>query len=152
MQSAFNEWTGGSGFNGYRLMLELLMCVAPCCAMAASYMGPVAIRLAPYVVAYQLAVTSVAVMIDDSLVESEFWTDNTVLVGLRDQTFVTVTLVASFGLLGWFGTQWFVRRSESRAVAAPIDAQTQKSRVKGLSGFVTFLVHGFGGARRGGGL
>ena len=113
VQSALNEWTGGSGFNSYRLMLELLMCLAPSCALAAAHLGPVARRLAPYVVGYQVAVISVAALLDDALLERDFWTDNTVLVGLREQTVLTVLMLAGFGFLGWFATRWFVSRSET---------------------------------------
>ena len=118
VQTALNEWTGGSGFNSYRLMLELLMCLAPSCAMASAYLGPVAQRLAPYVVGYQVAVISVAALLDDALLESDFWTDNTVLVGLRDQTLLTVLLLAGFGLCAWFATRWFLGRSKTVTTAA----------------------------------
>ncbi len=107
VQAALNEWTGGAGFNGYRLTLELLLCLAPACAMAATYAGGIVRRLAPYLVGYQLAVTSVAALIgEDHIAEEDFWIDCTVLVGLREETTLTVMLLAGFGIVGWLVTRW----------------------------------------------
>lgn len=117
IQSAINEWTGGSGFNSYRLMLELLLCIAPVGAFAAAYAGPLVRRLAPYVVGYQLAVISVATLTDDALGEDDFWTDSTVLVGLREQTLLTTALLVGFGLVGWWATRLVI----SRLVAGYVD-------------------------------
>ena len=103
VQLALNDFTGGSGFNGYRLALELLVALAPWFAIASARAGTFLKRAAPLVVAYQAGMTFLSAAVGGYWVRQEdVWTDNSVARLLRgDPVAGVATFLIIAASAGW---------------------------------------------------
>ncbi|WP_344302305.1 hypothetical protein [Nocardioides bigeumensis] len=101
VQLTLNRFSGGDGFYGYRLGLELLACAAPAFAFASAALGPVARRLVGPVVALQAAAIFVGASRDSYFVASDrVWEDNAFVIALRENPVGGICVVAVSVLLG----------------------------------------------------
>lgn len=91
VQTALNEFTGGDGFNGYRLALEPLVCLVPLLALAATSAGPRTRRLAFVATVYQAGMIAVATYVNLRVLEQDVWRDNSTLLALREEPVTAVT-------------------------------------------------------------
>lgn len=77
IQGQLNGFTGGYGFYGYRLSLELLACLLPAYAMSAGRVGRIGRALLGPVLGLQFAVIAFGAGGDGGLLsEDEVWTNN----------------------------------------------------------------------------
>ena len=85
VQGQLNGFSGGSGFYGYRLTLELLVCVFPAYALALPSTGRWARHLLGPLLGLQLAAMSVGASGDGGMLNEDFlWTDNSFVFALRE--------------------------------------------------------------------
>jgi hypothetical protein len=123
LQAALNRYTGGDFNYGYRLTLELLVCVTPALALSARRMGPWARRLLAPVLALQALAIATGAFRDGGFVGSgSAWSHNSFVLVL-DQIgplgWVVAALTLGLGLLA--GRLW--------AQSAP-PAFTEEARVR----------------------
>lgn len=117
-QVALDEFTGGDGFNGYRLALELLICLTPACATVAAHAGRMASRLIAACVVYQVSMTAVAALRQDYVPEIRVWHDNSTLVALRDSPVPSITVGVVAAVVASAGCWWFSRSRPNDATPA----------------------------------
>lgn len=86
VQLQLNPFTGGDAFYGYRLGLELLVCVTPLYAFCLPATGAVARALAPIVLALQFAAISFGALVEGLwLNQDDAWHDNSLFYALRHE-------------------------------------------------------------------
>ncbi|MEV7428764.1 hypothetical protein AB0N29_04030 [Nocardioides sp. NPDC092400] len=84
VQGQLNEFDGGSGYYGYRLTLEVLVCLFPAYALAAHRAGRVARPLLGPLLGVSVAAMAVGATSEGFLVqEADAWTDNSLALALR---------------------------------------------------------------------
>lgn len=103
VQGQLNGFTGGSGYYGYRLTLELLVCIAPAYALTAHHAGRWARHLAGPVLGLQFAAMALGAIANALFVlEEDAWTDNSLWLGMRLIPVVNFWIVLML-FIGWLG-------------------------------------------------
>lgn len=118
VQGQLNGFSGGSSFYGYRLTLELLLCLFPAYALSFPRTGRWARNLLGPLLGLQFAAFSLGASGDGGMLkESEIWTDNSFVHALTVAPVVTVWPILMIVLGAAVG-----RRLQRRAaVEAPED-------------------------------
>lgn len=118
IQGQLNGFSGGSNFYGYRLTLELLLCVAPAFALSVPHAGRLARRLLGPVLGIQFAAFSLGSTGDGGLLpENKAWIANSFTHVLAEQPglWMWPLLMAIIGYV-------VGRAVEHRILSAPQDA------------------------------
>ena len=106
IQLRINGFGGGDTFWGYRLALELVICVAPLLTYAALEMGPRARAWFPYVLGLQFAIIALGSIFDvlaPLVVDDDQWTRSGLVAAIQyAPAFMSASLVllAAAGVLG----------------------------------------------------
>jgi alpha-1,2-mannosyltransferase len=101
VQGQLNGFSGGSGFFGYRLSLELLMCVAPAYALSLDRMGAWARALLGPIVGLQFGAFALGSAGQGAILnESHLWTQNAYVYALTHEPVLLVWLALTV-FLGW---------------------------------------------------
>lgn len=126
LQLGLNYYGGADGFYGYRLALELLVCMTPAFILSIPAMGVWARRIAPLVVALQFAAIAPGALFETFYVSSyDVWVDNSFWSALRHHPAViggfTVLCLAVGGYASWRQVRAGGRRTPepARPRAAP---------------------------------
>lgn len=120
IQGQLNTFTGGDGFYGYRHTLELLCCLAPCCAYATTSMGRVAKRLLGPVVGLQVAAFTLGSLSEGwYVVYTDAWRDNSLALAVRTEPVIALwlLLMVVFGALA--GAVWRQRIDRGSGACHP---------------------------------
>lgn len=121
VQGLLNGFAGGSGFFGYRLTLETLVCVFPAYALSAAQAGPIARRLLGPVLALQFSAISFGAVSNAFLLpDDQAWSDNSLWLALRHEPelWAWVILMLVIGTLA--GAAW---RDRDWGFSAPISGE-----------------------------
>lgn len=118
IQAMMNGFTGGSSFYGYRLTLELLVCLFPAYAYATGHIGPVAKRVTGPLLGLQFAAMAIGATSEGFfLVPDQAWHDNSLALALR--TFPALSAwLALMILVGVLSTRVWTTRVSSSPVTA----------------------------------
>jgi alpha-1,2-mannosyltransferase len=101
IQGQLNFFSGGSGFFGYRLTLELLMCAAPAYALSLGSMGVWARRLLGPVIGLQLGAFVLGALGQGGINNEEhLWTQNAYVYALVHYPALLVWMLLTV-FLGW---------------------------------------------------
>lgn len=121
VQGQLNPFSGGSGFFGYRLTLELLMCVAPAFALSSAAMGSRARALIGPVVGLQFGAFALGSIGQGGILnEDHLWTKNAYVYALVHVPALFVWLALTIWL-GWAVGKVVQRRLEpSEPVQVPV--------------------------------
>jgi alpha-1,2-mannosyltransferase len=107
VQGQLNVFTGGDGFYGYRLTLEMLGCAAPAYALASPHMGRVAASLVGPLIGLQFGAILLGAESEAwFVVRQDAWTDNSLWLALRHEPAVGVWLLLTVGLGALAGRVW----------------------------------------------
>ncbi|HET7389001.1 MAG TPA: hypothetical protein VFJ19_20325 [Nocardioidaceae bacterium] len=131
VQLGLNGFTGGDGFQGYRLALEPLVCLTPLYAFTAARAGMVARVLAPWVMGIQAGVAAIGAFADgvvNYVNYHQVWQDNSAWKAFREQPVAAGLVFAVFGLLAGVLTWAYVRRS-SASMNDVADTEERTSRL-----------------------
>lgn len=133
VQGQLNGFSGGSGFYGYRLTLELLACLFPAYALSVHEVGPWGRRLLGPLLGLQFAVFSLGALGDGGLLaEDVLWTDNS-FVHMMGSSPALVVWPVLLTLVGWFVGRLVQRRvtrmPEPHAATSDVGASDQLDRV-----------------------
>jgi alpha-1,2-mannosyltransferase len=84
VQGLLNDFTGGSGYFGYRLSLETLACAFPLLVLAATRLGPVATALLGPLLGLQAGAFAIgAISHGFHVLEQDAWHDNSIWLAVR---------------------------------------------------------------------
>jgi alpha-1,2-mannosyltransferase len=110
VQGQVNVFTGGDGFFGYRLTLELLACVAPAYAFAAAGMGRIARAVIGPLLGLQFGAFLVGAISEGWFVLREnAWTDNSIWLAVRHEPIVGIWLLLACTVGGLSAKAWQLR-------------------------------------------
>jgi hypothetical protein len=116
VQLELNGFSGGDAFYGYRLGLELLVCITPVYALSLSAVGKVAKVVAPAIVGVQFAAMSLGAMVDGIwLPDEQAWSSNSTLEALLAQPFLVGVYLLACALAGALATRLVIRRTSATA-------------------------------------
>lgn len=128
VQGQLNGFSGGSGFYGYRLTLELLVCVFPAYALSFPSTGRWAIRLLGPLLGLQFAAISVGAFGGGKLNEDHLWTDNSFVFALREVPALAVWPLLMI-LIGWLAGHVVQHRLAARTSTTDEVAPPRTSEV-----------------------
>lgn len=118
VQGLMNGFTGGSSFYGYRLTLELLVCLFPAYALSAPRMGRFAAAVIGPLLGLQFAAMAVGATSEGFFLPPEdAWTDNSLFLALR--TFPLLWLWLGLMLVVGHLAARVWRDRRARALAGP---------------------------------
>lgn len=111
VQVGVNEFTGGAGFDGYRLALEPLLCVAPAMAFSARQAGPFVRSVAPWLIGYQFAFVAFGAVLRGFWTdpESEMWLTNSIVSALRIHPTVYLPVMLVFFTFAFLAARVVIR-------------------------------------------
>ncbi len=123
VQLTFNRFSGGDGFYGYRLGLELLAAVTPAFALSSPALGGVARRLVGPVLGLQLFVVFLGASIDAFFVGADdVWTHNAFVNALVGAPAVVAPLAVLSVFGGWLAQRAWQRSEAVVSREAPVSA------------------------------
>ena len=135
VQGLLNVFAGGSGFYGYRLTLEVLVCLFPAYALSVRSMGRFAAAAVGPLLGLQFAAISLGAASNGFFLPLEAaWTDNSLALALRHLPLLWLWLALGTGLGYLAGRVWRDRRIGSSADPSLSEASTttENSRVSGV--------------------
>ena len=114
VQGQLNGFSGGSGFYGYRLTLELLMCLAPAYAVSLSAAGSRARAWIGPVLGLQFGAFSLGSVGQGGILnEDHLWTQNAYVFALVHEPVLLVWLALTV-VLGWAAAKVVRERTSAR--------------------------------------
>lgn len=101
VQLGLNSFKGGEGFYGYRIGIELLVCMAPALALSTPRIGTIGQRALAPVIVVQAAVFGFGAVVDPATAPliSNRWDSNELVARLADQPAYTLALLGAFTAL-----------------------------------------------------
>ena len=111
VQGLLNGFSGGSGYFGYRLALETLVCGFPLLTLAATRMGPIARQLIGPLLGLQAGAFAIGAISHGFLVlEDDVWHDNSIWLAVRTVPSIGAFLVLTTLVGHLAGRVWRERR------------------------------------------
>jgi alpha-1,2-mannosyltransferase len=124
MQGVLDGFTGGAGFYGYRLGLEMLACLAPAVALSLPRTRPLERRVLGPVLGIQFfAIATGSVVERFYLSAPRAWTDNAFAHVISEAGLVGYALVALAAAIGVFAGHLWARRSTPMPTPTPVQAR-----------------------------
>lgn len=121
VQLEMNHFAGGDAFYGYRLALELLICLVPAYALSLPRTGHVARALAPVVVGVQLAAVSLGAVFEALFLPfEEVWTDNSFVHALVNAPAIVVPWTLAAVASGVLATRWLTTSADDPGEGTPV--------------------------------
>jgi alpha-1,2-mannosyltransferase len=115
VQLRINYFLGGAGFFGYRLALELLVCIAPALIYAYKTTATPTRYLIGGIVGLQFAAISIGASTDGyDLTDANVWTTNAYVVALMDQPWLYGLVTGTCAVAGMLITGLALRRTQDR--------------------------------------